>query len=77
MKSESFNFLRVVISSHLIIFFPFYPGLVFAESFPSVEIGISDEIVKPGLEATLTCRVQNQGSFTSKKCSHPAIKVPN
>ncbi len=43
-----------------------FPGLVYAQTFPSVEIGISDEIVEPGLEATLSCRVQNQGSFRGK-----------
>ena len=44
-------------------------ALVFGQEIPeapSVEVGISDDLVHEGNEASVTCRVQNQGSYQSK-----------
>ncbi len=33
---------------------------------PVVQLGVSEELVHSGREASITCRVQNQGDYKSK-----------
>ncbi len=44
-----------------------FPGLVFGQAdVPVVQLGVSEELVHSGREASITCRVQNQGDYKSK-----------
>ncbi len=52
------------------------PGLVLGQAdVPVVQLGVSEELVHSGREASITCRVQNQGDYKSKLKSYDAAEM--
>ncbi len=52
--------------THTVVY-SIFSGLVIGQAdVPVVQLGVSEELVHAGKEASITCRVQNQGAYKSK-----------
>ena len=49
--------------------------ITYGQETPSFEVGISDDLVHIGNEASITYRVQNQGSYKSEYQLANAVKL--